>query len=363
MNYHRILKRQIKKILGRNPEIDDNTANILALVSESYSQFDADRELLENTMEVSSKELRDSNQTLQIQQAELEEAYEELFATRTKLEETEKIAALSQELQRTVQSLYSAQQNIHAAQNSAKRIQKAILGPPQSITQHCPDATIYYKPVSIVSGDFYWFGELDDKKIIIAADCTGHGVAGAFMTILGCVLLNEIIYLNREVNPAKILYQLDEKILQNLQGKKNIPAEKIHNGMDIAILVIDKNTNKIQFSGAKIPLYSIKNNEISEIKGSIFPIGGHKFRNEKVFTTQTFDFEKGDIIYMASDGFQDQFGGKENKKYLKKRFREFLLEISALPMNEQEQIIKQELLTWKGDSRQIDDVLVLGIKL
>ncbi len=259
-------------------------------------------------------------------------------------------------------------ENITDSLKYAQRIQKAILGSEEEILCNFKEGFIFFKPKDIVSGDFFWFSQLffntakkSSRRILIAADCTGHGVPGAFMTVMGNALLDEIVNERGITIPHLILHELDKKILATLQ-KQNFNQ---NDGMDMVVLVIeekDDNTKQVHWAGAKNPLYYIRNGEIHQIKGDKFPIGGNPLKNSKIFCTHTLTLEEGDIFYLFTDGFQDQFGGEENKKYMVKRFRNFLFNISQLPMNEQHEKIAQEFSSWKGKREQTDDVLVMGIK-
>lgn len=267
----------------------------------------------------------------------------------------------------------------------ARRIQTAILSKEDEIADNFEDAFILYKPKDIVSGDFYWYAEtqpegiyeeafLNDKKtsvfkgfqdvqkLIAAVDCTGHGVPGAFMTVIGNDLLNAIVLEQKIYQPNKILELLDRSIKNYLKQEE---GSQSRDGMDMALLLIDEVKKTIYFSGAKNPLYYIRHRELFEIKGSKFPIGGARIQ-KKNFELHEIPYEEGDVFYMLSDGFQDQFGvgtGKSHeKKYTSRRVKEFLLMIHQLPLSKQKDALDQELTQWMGDSRQTDDILVIGLK-
>lgn len=243
----------------------------------------------------------------------------------------------------------------------ASRIQQALLGDQSKITERFSDAFIFFSPRDIVSGDFYWFKELPDgSKITVAADCTGHGVPGAFMTVMGNVFLNEIVTQQGITDPAEILHALDRKIINALQHETNGDL-RINDGMDVAVILI--RGQELFFAGAKNPLYFVREGEIFQLKGSKFPVGSNQFSKDKEFFTETLATQPNDIFYLFSDGFQDQFGGEDGKKkYLTKRFREFLQGISHLPLSEQQVRLQAEFRNWKQDRSQTDDVLVMGMK-
>ncbi len=260
--------------------------------------------------------------------------------------------------------------NITASINYASRIQKAIIGNEDAVSSNFKESFILIKPKDIVSGDFYWYTEVkrlgtikgtDDRqsiyfKIIAAADCTGHGIPGAFMTVMGNALLDEIINENKVTNPSRILSVLDRKLLMKLR------QHNVNDGMDIAMLIFDDENHIVTFAGANNPLYYVRDGEMHQVRGAKFPIGSTQYKTKKKFESHSIDYLPGDTFYIFTDGFQDQFGGEEGRKYYKKSFRELLLRISSLPMKEQKIILEEELMQWQGDQAQTDDILVIGIK-
>jgi len=248
----------------------------------------------------------------------------------------------------------------------AKRIQSALLPPLNFIKRNLPEHFILFKPRDIVSGDFYWMMNKDGKIIIAAADCTGHGVPGAFMSMLGTAFLNEIV---NKITENKHIYSLQaNEILNQL---RNYIIDSLHqtgekdeskDGIDMALCIIDSEKRKIQFAGAHNPLYIIKNNSLEVIKGDRMPVSIHR-NADKSFTNHELDFEENDIIYMFSDGYYDQIGGEKNRKFMSKKFKELLLEIHHKPMSMQKEILNKTIEEWKGNNIQLDDILVIGIKL
>lgn len=241
----------------------------------------------------------------------------------------------------------------------AKRIQDAILPDQELIKKHFEEYFVMYHPRDIVSGDFYWFAEMGDLLILVVVDCTGHGVPGAFMTMMGNDLLNQIIIENEITSPEYIISELDKKVIKNLDSSQ----EKRNDGMDIAIAVIDSNKKEIHFSGAKLPLYLVHKGVLEQFKGNIFPVGSQQFKNTKNYEKRIIPYAEGDMLYLFSDGFQDQFGGEKKSKYTIKRFRHFLSEMHEMSMNEQKEMLEKELTYWQNGSKQTDDILVLGLKL
>jgi len=240
----------------------------------------------------------------------------------------------------------------------ARRIQRAVLPQEQTIQQFFPEYFILFKPKNIVSGDFYWMSKIDHQIIIAAADCTGHGVPGAFMSMLGVAFLNEIVNQNKILSPDEILNQLRKKVIDALhQSAKKRGAR---DGMDISLAVIDETTNYLYFSGAYNPLYLIRNHSLEELKADRMPIGVHSVYQNTPFSCQTKKLQPEDRLYFFSDGYVDQFGGKKGNKFGKKAFKNMLLEIHPEPMETQYQSIKYTLDNWQGTRLQIDDIMVLG---
>ena len=241
----------------------------------------------------------------------------------------------------------------------AQRIQSAVLPDIEYTSSILPHHFIFFKPRDIVSGDFYWMTETANEVIVAVADCTGHGVPGAFMSMLGVSLLNEVISIGKEQSTSDILESLRQNIKLTLsqRGKK----DEARDGMDIALCIINFNKRKVQFSGAYNSLLLVRNSEHTVFKGDKMPIGIHVGK-EKSFTNHNFKISKGDMMYLYTDGFADQFGGPEEKKFKSISFRQLLLEIHNKPLEEQKQILDRTLEDWRGNLNQIDDILVMGIR-
>jgi serine phosphatase RsbU (regulator of sigma subunit) len=242
----------------------------------------------------------------------------------------------------------------------ASQIQSAIIPTVKIIRDLVDEFFIINKPKDIVSGDFYWTAKIDEKLIITAADCTGHGVPGAFLSVLGITFLNEITHSIRPLQAGTILENLRTRVIKSLHQKG---TDKIRfDGIDLSMAIIDFNTMELQFAGANNPLYIIRNNSLTEFKGNRMPVGIQSFKPEP-FTTHLIEVKKGDKIYMFSDGFTDQFGGEQGKKFLSRNFKTLLAETSHLTMKEQRIALLDAFDLWKGKYEQIDDVLVIGVKL
>jgi serine phosphatase RsbU (regulator of sigma subunit) len=245
--------------------------------------------------------------------------------------------------------------------NYAKRIQEAILPARELKRRIFPDAFVLFQPRDIVSGDFYWFAEKNEKRIIAAADCTGHGVPGAFMSMIGNAFLNEIINENGITSPAEILNLLRTKVITSLK-QANDDGQNNSDGMDIALLSIDDKKNTAEFAGANNPVWHIRNGIVTEIKGDKQPIGLYRGETQP-FTNHKISFQKGDSLYIFTDGYADQFGGEKGKKFRYKQMQEVLLSIQNREMPAQEKILLDTFYKWKGNLEQVDDVLVIGINV
>lgn len=241
----------------------------------------------------------------------------------------------------------------------ARRIQTAVLPPDEIIQGHVHDHFILYKPRDIVSGDYYWMTQVDEKIVVVAADCTGHGVPGAFMSLLGVTFLNEIVNQDKVLSTDEILNRQRACILKSLNREGR---EETKDGMDMSVCLIDCKAMRMEFSGAYNPLYIIRKGELIEVKADRMPVG-LSLKNDVPFTKQDYALEKDDVLYMFSDGYVDQFGGPENKKYMARRFKDFLLQIHQKPMSEQRNLLDQNMIEWRNGTEQIDDILVVGIKV
>ncbi|MBK7133633.1 MAG: SpoIIE family protein phosphatase [Bacteroidales bacterium] len=241
----------------------------------------------------------------------------------------------------------------------ARRIQSAVIPSEKVCREILPESFVVFKPLNIVSGDFYWISRVGNKTIFTAADCTGHGVPGAFMSMLGVAFLNEIVNKDNVTSPEIILNHLREKVIQALQ-QQGISGEA-RDGMDIAIVAIDNQEKRLEYAGAYNPLIMIRNGEVTDTCGDKMPIG--IYENMHPFTRHEIAIEKGDVFYMASDGYEDQFGGPDGKKFKSKRLKQLLLEIHKYPMDMQKEILEKTFEEWKGDLPQVDDVVLVGLSV
>ncbi len=285
---------------------------------------------------------------------ELKDKNEEILRQRDEIEAQHKMTVEQKQI------IEKQQKQILDSINYASKIQEAVLPDNQIIKDMLPDSVIYFKPRSIVSGDFYWVKKLDDSLIIVAADCTGHGVPGAFMSMLGIGLLNEIILHDRGLQPNEVLNLLRDKIKYALnQTGKDFETQ---DGMDMTICKIDMHNRKIQFAAAMNSLILIRDNEIIEFDADEMPVGVY-VKDNKSFTHKEIEIKENDVFYMYSDGYADQIGGPKNRKFMSSNFKKLLLETSSLPFNQQFEKFDNIFLDWIKDYKQIDDVLVLGFKI
>ncbi len=269
------------------------------------------------------------------------------------------------EINRQKEIVESQKTSITDSIRYAKRIQSAMLTPDDSVSQYLSDPFVLYLPRDIVSGDFYWVKKLSYSIVIVCvADCTGHGVPGAFMSMLGMSLLNDIIsvkhklIINNEFKPSDILNELRERVKNSLRqtGKEG----EARDGMDLSLCLLDRKAGKLNYSGANNPVYIITNGALTELKATRNPIG--IYLNEISFTDHSVDMVPGSIVYMFSDGYSDQLG-KEGSKFLSKNFKKLLSEISSGSPSEIREILHRKHLEWRDSEEQVDDILVLGFRL
>ncbi|HSY61945.1 MAG TPA: SpoIIE family protein phosphatase, partial [Cytophaga sp.] len=268
----------------------------------------------------------------------------------------------NQELGDAYKKIELKNQQITDSINYSKRIQSAILPPTELISQHLKNFFIYYSPKDIVSGDFYWFSEQNNRLYFIVVDCTGHGVPGALMSMIGNTLLNEIINQKKITEPGEILNQLNKGVKNSLRqsGSDMISQD---DGMDVSVCCIDKKNPKVlHYACANHSIFVKTNNEVTELTGDIFSIGGDFGASIKTFENKTHPLEYGSFVVMSTDGYYDQFGGERDSKYLISRFEELILKSDLTGTTVAEEFDKV-LLDWKGLQKQTDDILVAGFMI
>ena len=288
-----------------------------------------------------------ANKTLELQKTAIKKQKEEIEAQKNDIQQ---------------QSFAIAEINKHITDSIeyAKKIQLSLLPDNEQLKSLFPESFVFNQPKDIISGDFYWLTTSGNKVFLAVVDCTGHGVPGAFMTVLASSLLNQIIIENKVTAPNIIMSLLDLKMKQHLQNRENkfLTAD----GMDIALCTIDRNTYKVDFSGARFSFYFTNGRGLQQINGDRHPVGSTLFKN-KYFSNKSLQLHKGDMIYLATDGFQDQFGGQNDTKFLKVNFRKLLNEVSHQDISQQVDYLSESFFNWKGSKSQTDDVLVVGIKI
>jgi len=316
--------------------------------------------------------LEERRKLLVKQSSELKEKNDKILTANEELtvlneaisKQNEQILEANEELTVLNEAVNKQKNEILDSINYAQKIQAAMLPPEQYFHEILNEVFILFKPRDIVSGDFYWIKQVNNSVILVAADCTGHGVPGAFMSMLGISYLNEIVQ-RREITQAdQVLNELRKQIRNSLRQRGQ--AEESKDGMDMAVCVIDEKNNTLQYSGANNPLYLIRDKngapELTEFKADRMPLGYYQ-GSFKTFTNKDIQLEIGDMLYLFSDGFIDQKGGKNNKKFLSKNFKELLMKIHQEPMREQKNILDKTITDWMGDNSQIDDILVIGVRV
>ncbi len=259
----------------------------------------------------------------------------------------------------TREELLEQRQELLASIKYASFIQKSILPETRYLDKILNEYFVFHLPRDIVSGDFYYCTTIDELIIVAAGDCTGHGVPGALMSIMGASFLNDILSGNGPWKVSKILNLLRERIMKTLHQTGDDEENK--DAIDMALLIFDNETGTLQNAGANNPLYHIRNGSLSEIKADKMPVGVNAIEEES-FTNHVIQLISDDMVYIFSDGYADQFGGPANKKYKYGPFKKLLASISTLDPNEQMQKLEDEFYRWKGNQNQVDDVLILGIK-
>jgi phosphoserine phosphatase RsbU/P len=294
--------------------------------------------------------------------AEIQQQKEEIETQRDAIEQQNEILSqTNQNLEIAYKEIEEQKKHIMDSIHYARRIQTAILPPDEVMKRMFPEMFILYKPKDIVSGDFYWVSEKDNDLLIAAVDCTGHGVPGAFMSIVGHNQLNFAVNVMDARKPSDILDYLNAGVTSELKQQRNVSS--IRDGMDLALCSVNYDTMKLQYAGANNPMLFIRNNELTVYTSDKMPIGQYYGEEIKPFTNNEIDMQKGDMFYIFSDGYVDQFGGPDNRKFMIKRFKEMLLEICNNPMETQREIVLERIEEWKGNHIQIDDILVIGVKI
>ena len=316
--------------------------------------------ILEDKVRERTQHIEQQNQEIQAQSDELHkhnsiitQQNEELIVQRDEIQnqhdiviqKNDRIAAQNREITESI--------------TYASRIQEAVLPTTDILQTYFSGHFVINLPRDVVSGDFYWLKEMNNKLIITVADCTGHGVPGAFLSMLGSAFLSEIVSHKHDINANDILNILRNRIIGTL---KESSENKRHDGMDMALCVFDFDKNYIQIAGAYNPVFIIRDEKLISIDADKMPVGFHR-KQDISFKNQIFDFKKDDLLYMFSDGIIDQFGGKHGRKFRKANFKKLLLMVAEMELDDQKDIILQTYLEWKGNLNQLDDILLIGLKI
>jgi len=284
-----------------------------------------------------------------------------IFAKTVARREKEMVVALHEELKIAYHEIEENNKNMTDSINYAKLIQEAMLPEKAVLTNYFPNSLIIYRPKDIVSGDFYWFVERENKLLIAVADCTGHGVPGSLMAMIGYSLLNEIVNVKKVRQPAEILAKLNKGI------RRTLKQDKIGNqrcdGMDIALCSIDRQNREMEFAGANRHLVYFRDKTLEMVRGNKLGIGGLHDESTIRFTNHKISYDEGDIIYMCTDGYADQFGGSKGRRMMTRNMIKILEKSLSFGVNEQEQLLNHWLDKWQGACEQTDDILLIGIQL
>lgn len=313
-----------------------------------------------------NNELESKNDLLKEQEEELRQNNEELHQFADQLSEINReMERRNKEITRQHEALKQKDEQLEMQHTELKdsiayalRIQRSILPLDAIVKEYMPENFIFYRPKDVVSGDFYWINKVEDKIFIAAIDCTGHGVPGAFMSVIGYTQLNHIILERNVFDPGKILKLLDEAVRRSLKQDSG----ESNDGMDMSLICLDYNEGTLKFAGAHNNMYQSQNGELLTYKANRFPVGGSQFTDKK-FETHTVQLKSGDFYYIFTDGFPDQFGGDNNKKYKRKTLLRLLQENEEKHFDEMDKILVEEFLMWKNTNEQTDDILVIGIKI
>ena len=370
------VEKDKEEIVIKNNELMAQEEEMRQTVEELTSvneQITKQEEVMRNSFE----ELQEKTEQMEAQEVIMQQAMiemnrinEELQASEQRLEKeverrTAQIASQNKALEHSYLALESKTRTLHQSINYAKHIQNAILPPKMVVKALFPESFIFYKPKDIVSGDFYWI----DRKVsangnmriaIASVDCTGHGVPGAIMSMIGYNLLNQFSNQATLEEPNLLVEKLHNGVIKSLQQEHT----ENRDGMDLSICVYDSEKQTIDFVGAKNPLVYIQDNQLHEIKGTNASVGGAFYKNKKInFEKHTIDVSKPTTIYLYSDGYQDQFGGKKGRKFMKSKFKQMLFDNYQKPMEEQHKLFSRTFNKWKENEDQVDDVLLIGLKI
>ena len=365
------LKEANEDIVMRNEELRQNMEEIEAQRDDILQKTVA-LEQQKEEIQVQAENMKIVNDELAVKNMNLAQQKEEMQVQAEQLKQAnEKVQVVLEELKEKQRIIEKKNFDTLSSISYAKRIQNVLLPDKETITEYLPESFVFFSPRDIVSGDFYWFTEQDNKIFIAVVDCTGHGVPGAFMSVIGHNLLHEIVISEQVIQPDEILNRLHKGVRSILRQE----TTENRDGMEVSLCMIDKENQELVFAGAGNPLYYVEGDNIQIVRGDKVPIGGSQREEERIFQKHLISlngslninnsvaYTGSRMFYLFSDGFQDQFGGRHSEKYMSKRFRNFLHSISYMPIDLQEKKLAQELAQWKGEEEQTDDVLVIGFRI
>lgn len=350
-----------KEIKVTNDEIGDMSQAMIGLVDGLQKTTDFANQVGQSNFDYPYEPLSDEDvlgHALLKMKDELAET-ERILEQKVK-ERTEEVVKQKDEIESQNQKLEELYKDVTDSIRYAKRLQYSILPPEEKIADICPDSFVLFKPKDIVSGDFYWFDKMGKKSYCAAVDCTGHGVPGAFMSLVGANGLNAAVREHNTLQPGQIVDELNGFVAETLN--KTSEDNDVRDGMDLSLIAIDYDKLELEFAGAYNPIYIVRNKEFIILPADKYAIGSFDPQS-KNYTNQVFQLEKGDQIYLFSDGYADQFGGKKGKKFLYKTFREELLRVHELEPAQQREELNKTIVEWQGDYAQVDDILVIGIRI
>jgi serine phosphatase RsbU (regulator of sigma subunit) len=359
------LENEVAAIYLTSHDDDVTYMKVKATNPIAYLKKPFDEIMLRTTIEVAFQQYKES--LLKHKELEKKNSIKEQYITELSETNSHLITAtwrereLKDELQKTKILVEKQNKNILDSINYAKRIQKAIIPRLENIREDLPHTDWMYKPKDVVSGDFPYYFKKDNLLYYAAIDCTGHGVPGAMMSLIGCLLLNDILSDKEVYSPAEVLSKLHARVVKTLnQDNSN---NKAADGMDVAICCYNTATKKLEYSGAHRPLYLVrKGEEIIQYKGGKYPVGGNQYKGKNNYPNHQVDLLPEDVVYFFSDGYPDQFGGENDLKFGPKRIRKLLEKNSDKSVNVNIQILSNSFDDWMEGKKQIDDVLLIGIK-
>lgn len=350
------------KIPNRNDEVGEMSVALNGLVDGMRLTTEFAREVGSGNFDSYYKPLSDEDplgHALIKMRADLRENERVLEAK--VIERTEEVVRQKEEIEIQNRKLEILYKHITDSIRYAKRLQDAILPPQATIERLLPESFVLFKPKDIVSGDFYWIFETPKRIFIAVVDCTGHGVPGAFMSIVAHNMLNQIVKENAELNAAEFLDALNA--LSGRTINQHSEESAVRDGMDMTLCILHKDSNMMDIAGANNPLYIFRNENLQELRADKLPIGYLEDQPARKFTNHRLQLEKGDTLYLFSDGYADQFGGPKGKKFMVGQFRSFLSQIHKAPMKDQYRTLDLTIEQWRGNLEQVDDILVVGFRI